>query len=89
MRRTDGRLVRYGAALAFLLAAAVASRLTGLDHAAILLIVGGVVVAGLFLGRGRDDRGDRGGPGGGGGRGERAEGQPIPIRVRADRIRRR
>lgn len=88
MRRTDGRIVRYGAALAFLVAAAVASRLTGLDHAVIPLIIACVIVAALLFGLGRDDRGDRGN-GGGGGRGDRIDGQPIPVRVRSDRVRRR
>lgn len=91
MRRNQGRIVRYGAAPAFLLAAAVTSMLVGLEDAAVPLVIGGVVVAALLLLRaGHDDRGDRGNGGpGGGGRGDRVEGQPIPVRVRADRFRRR
>lgn len=89
MRRTDGRIVRYGVALAFLAASALASRLVGLDYAAIGLTVGVVVVAVLLFAVGRDDRDGRGNGGSGGGRRGPAEGDPIPIRVKADRIRRR
>jgi hypothetical protein len=91
MRRSDARVVRYAAALLILLGAALASRVIGLDYAAIPLVAGGAFVAALLIIAVRNDGDARGnGPGGGrGGRHDDRVGRPMPIRVRSDDGRRR